>query len=67
MHAPTSFSHPHLFTHARPYVLLPSALILQAVIVALPPHRAGRIIFSPPMSATREQMFQRVFMGSVIK
>jgi monoamine oxidase len=37
------------------------------VIVALPPTLAGRIAFDPPLPALRDQLTQRVPMGSVIK
>jgi monoamine oxidase len=37
------------------------------VIVALPPALAGRISYDPPMPPAREQLTQRMPMGSVIK
>ncbi len=37
------------------------------VVVALPPTLAGRISFDPPLPASRDQLTQRVPMGSVIK
>ncbi len=39
----------------------------RCVIVALPPTLAGRIDYDPPMPAARDQLLQRVPMGSVIK
>ncbi|BAQ64024.1 flavin monoamine oxidase family protein [Geminocystis sp. NIES-3709] len=36
-------------------------------IVATPPHLAGRIIYDPPMPSLREQLTQRVPMGSCAK
>jgi monoamine oxidase len=36
-------------------------------IVALPPHLAGRIAYEPRMAAVREQLTQRVPIGSLIK
>lgn len=36
-------------------------------IVALPPHLAGRIAYEPPMPAVRDQLSQRVPVGSLIK
>ncbi len=39
----------------------------QYVVVAVPPTLAGRIHYDPPMPAARDQMVQRVPMGSVIK
>ncbi|MGH2406243.1 MAG: flavin monoamine oxidase family protein [bacterium] len=36
-------------------------------IIALPPTLAGRIHYDPPMPAARDQLTQRVPMGSVIK
>jgi monoamine oxidase len=39
----------------------------QRVIVAIPPHLAGRIDYSPKLPAMREQLTQRMPMGSVIK
>jgi monoamine oxidase len=37
------------------------------VIVAVPPALAGRIAYDPPLPATRDQLTQRLPMGSVIK
>src|SRR5262249_55109323 len=37
------------------------------VVVAIPPTRAGRIRYSPPMPGFRDQLTQRSFMGSAIK
>lgn len=39
----------------------------KAVIVAMPPHLAGRIQYQPPMPALRDQLTQRMFMGTIIK
>ena len=39
----------------------------QRVVVAVPPHLAGRIDYSPKLPAIREQLTQRMPMGSVIK
>ena len=39
----------------------------QRVVVAIPPHLAGRIDYSPKLPAMREQLTQRMPMGSVIK
>jgi monoamine oxidase len=39
----------------------------QRVIVAIPPNLAGRIDYSPKLPAMREQLTQRMPMGSVIK
>jgi monoamine oxidase len=39
----------------------------QRVVVAIPPHLAGRIDYSPKLPAHREQLTQRMPMGSVIK
>ena len=39
----------------------------QRVIVAVPPHMAGRIVYDAPMPALRDQLTQRTPMGSVIK
>lgn len=39
----------------------------QRVIVAVPPALAGRIHYSPPMPALRDQLTQRAPMGCVIK
>ena len=36
-------------------------------IVAVPPPLAGRLRYSPPLPGLRDQLTQRVFMGSVIK
>ncbi len=36
-------------------------------VVAMPPHLAGRIIYDPPMPPKREQLTQRVPMGSCAK
>lgn len=37
------------------------------VVVALPPPLAGRLRYSPPLPGLRDQLTQRVFMGSAIK
>jgi monoamine oxidase len=37
------------------------------VIVAIPPHLAGRIHYEPGLSALREQLTQRIPIGSLIK
>jgi monoamine oxidase len=37
------------------------------VVVAVPPTLAGRIAYDPPLPAARDQLTQRVPMGSVIK
>ena len=37
------------------------------VIVALPPALAGRLVYDPPLPAPRDQLTQRMPMGSVIK
>ena len=37
------------------------------VVVALPPTLAGRITYSPPLPGPRDQLMQRLPMGSVIK
>lgn len=37
------------------------------VIIAVPPVLAGRIHYNRPLPALRDQLLQRVFMGSVIK
>lgn len=37
------------------------------VIVATPPHLAGRIQYDPPMPPIRDQLTQRMPMGSIIK
>lgn len=42
-------------------------LVARRVVVALPPTLAGRIVYDPPMPASRDQLTQRVPMGSVIK
>ena len=39
----------------------------QRVVVAIPPHLAGRIDYSPRMPSQRDQLTQRMPMGSVIK
>jgi monoamine oxidase len=39
----------------------------QQAIVAIPPHLAGRIIYEPAVTAMREQLTQRVPIGSLIK
>jgi monoamine oxidase len=39
----------------------------QRVVVAIPPHLAGRIDYSPQMPALRAQLTQRMPMGSVMK
>ena len=39
----------------------------QRVVVAIPPHLAGRIDYSPKLPGMREQLTQRWPMGSVIK
>ena len=39
----------------------------QRVVVAIPPHLAGRIDYSPQLPAMRDQLTQRMPMGSVIK
>ncbi|HEX8054772.1 MAG TPA: FAD-dependent oxidoreductase, partial [Thermoleophilaceae bacterium] len=39
----------------------------QRVVVAIPPHLAGRIDYSPKLPGMREQLTQRMPMGSVIK
>lgn len=36
-------------------------------VVAVPPALAGRLRYSPPLPGLRDQLTQRVFMGSVIK
>lgn len=43
------------------------ALEAARVIVALPPHLAGRLVYSPALSGLREQLTQRLPMGTVIK
>jgi monoamine oxidase len=37
------------------------------VIVAIPPALAGRIVYDPPLPAARDQLTQKMPMGSVIK
>jgi monoamine oxidase len=39
----------------------------QRVIVAIPPNLAGRIIYEPQVPATRDQLTQRMPVGSLIK
>ncbi len=39
----------------------------QYVVVAMPPHLAGRIVYHPPLPALRAQLTQRVPMGSCAK
>jgi monoamine oxidase len=39
----------------------------QQVIVAIPPNLAGRIIYEPQLSALRDQLTQRMPVGSLIK
>jgi monoamine oxidase len=39
----------------------------QRVIVAIPPHLAGRIIYEPQVPALRDQLTQRMPIGSLIK
>ncbi|GAX83736.1 hypothetical protein CEUSTIGMA_g11161.t1 [Chlamydomonas eustigma] len=39
----------------------------KAVVVSMPPHLAGRIPYDPPMPPARDQLTQRVFMGSIMK
>jgi monoamine oxidase len=39
----------------------------KAVVVAMPPHLSGRIQYQPPMPALRDQLTQRMFMGTIIK
>lgn len=39
----------------------------QRVIVAVPPHLAGRITYNPLLPALRTQLMQRLPMGSIIK
>ncbi|KAL9573940.1 hypothetical protein ACKAV7_001932 [Fusarium commune] len=41
--------------------------ILNKVIIAIPPTLAGRIIYHPPLPAARDQLCQRVPMGSIGK
>ncbi len=36
-------------------------------VVAMPPHLAGRVAYSPPLPASRDQLTQRVFMPAIIK
>ncbi|KAF5974560.1 monoamine oxidase A [Fusarium coicis] len=51
------------------YTVIGDSFRLQAtkVIVAIAPTLAGRIIYSPPLPAVRDQMCQRVPMGSLGK
>ncbi|WP_107666255.1 flavin monoamine oxidase family protein [Cyanothece sp. BG0011] len=37
------------------------------VIVAMPPHLAGRIVYEPPLPAARQQLTQRFPMGTLAK
>ncbi|WP_034260951.1 flavin monoamine oxidase family protein [Actinospica robiniae] len=37
------------------------------VVVAVPPPLAGRLRYSPPLPGLRDQLTQRIFMGTVIK
>jgi len=39
----------------------------ERVIVAIPPHLAGRIVYSPGLPALRDQLTQRMPIGSLIK
>ncbi|EWZ32942.1 amine oxidase [Fusarium oxysporum Fo47] len=39
----------------------------QKVIIAIPPTLAGRIVYQPPLPAARDQLCQRVPMGSIGK
>ena len=39
----------------------------QQVIVAIPPHLAGRIVYEPGLPAVRDQLTQRMPIGSLIK
>lgn len=39
----------------------------QQVIVAIPPHLAGRIVYEPGVPAVRDQLTQRMPIGSLIK
>jgi monoamine oxidase len=39
----------------------------QRVVVAIPPNLAGRIIYEPQLSAARDQLTQRMPVGSLIK
>jgi monoamine oxidase len=39
----------------------------QQVVVAIPPHLAGRIIYEPGLPAVRDQLTQRMPIGSLIK
>ena len=39
----------------------------QRVIVAIPPHLAGRIVYEPGLPAARDQLTQRMPIGSLIK
>jgi len=49
--------------------VLSDALLVSArhVVVAVPPTLAGRIVYEPGLPASRDQLTQRVPMGSVIK
>ena len=44
-----------------------TSVTARRVIVAIPPHLAGRIFYEPGMPAVREQLTQRVPIGSLIK
>ena len=44
-----------------------TSVTARRVIVAIPPHLAGRIFYEPGMPAVREQFTQRVPIGSLIK
>jgi monoamine oxidase len=39
----------------------------QQVVVAIPPHLAGRIVYEPGLPAARDQLTQRMPIGSLIK
>ncbi|KAI9027819.1 flavin-containing amine oxidase [Hyaloraphidium curvatum] len=39
----------------------------QGIIVAMPPHVAGTIIYDPPVPPAREQLTQRAPMGTIVK
>ena len=39
----------------------------QQVVVAIPPHLAGRIVYEPGLPAVRDQLTQRMPIGSLIK
>jgi monoamine oxidase len=41
--------------------------VLALPLQAMPPHLTGRIRYDPPMPPARDQLTQRVFMGSIIK